>query len=303
MDRFEAIDRWLGQRNRKVWLLFDDLDVLFGPGEEYRQERETALNGLFAGWLEMRAFTRLRWKFFIRADLYDRLTFENKSHFRGREISLAWREEDLWRLVLRQAASSSDTFADFLQQHYRLAVEGLERTPPEVLEQSLWPLWGQRFRTWGRGYTKNWILNRVTDTQDNRFPRSLILLLRAALDRERELYQQGIPPAPDAILRPQALREVWEKTVSEERLDAVYSEYPELKSWLEACKTAHLRSPATLQELEEVLGLRGNDLTEALQQLEAAGILRYSERDQRYRFAELYRPALQVHLRRRERQD
>ena len=52
--------------------------------------------------------TNVRFKIFLREDIWNRLSFDNKSHFNGRDIILQWTPGDFLRLALRQALQSPD---------------------------------------------------------------------------------------------------------------------------------------------------------------------------------------------------
>src|SRR5690606_24405995 len=40
------------------------------------------------------------------SDLWERITFPEKSHLRGKELRLTWDSRDLWRLVVKRALAS-----------------------------------------------------------------------------------------------------------------------------------------------------------------------------------------------------
>ena len=90
------------------------------------------------------------------------------------------------------------------------------------LQKVLYPLWGERMGRGNKAYTHNWIRNRITDTRDNRFPRSLILLLQKAVDLERGYTERS---SYESILRPRALIDAL-PFVSEQRVNEVRDEYP-----------------------------------------------------------------------------
>jgi hypothetical protein len=90
---------------RKLWFLYDDLDEDFPEAGEVRQQ---ALTGLFqlVQSCDANRLTEIRFKIFLREDIWNRLSFDNKSHFTGRYIILQWTRIDFLRLALRQAIQS-----------------------------------------------------------------------------------------------------------------------------------------------------------------------------------------------------
>lgn len=96
----DAIDK-----SQKLWFLYDDLDEDF---LEVREVRRQALTGLFqlVQSCDANRLTGIRFKIFLREDIWNRLSFDNKSHFTGRDILLQWARIDFLRLALRQAIQS-----------------------------------------------------------------------------------------------------------------------------------------------------------------------------------------------------
>ena len=189
-DELQAIDNWLQAQGQRMWLLYDELDA--GFGQDY-ERRKRALEALFVWWIEVHpGLKNITAKILLREDIWDELNFTNKGHFAGRFVQLRWVEDDLWRLVLRQVLLTSKTLAEILREKFGVDIEWLDSFETGQLQKVLYPLWGERMGRGNKAYTHNWIRNRITDTQDNRFPRSLILLLQKAVELERG-YSERIP--------------------------------------------------------------------------------------------------------------
>ena len=118
-----------------------------------------------------------------------------------------------------------------------------------------------------KAYTYNWVKKRIGDYKENRFPRSLILLLQCAVENEKAAYDRN---PYEAILRPRSLIEALPK-VSEERVNEVYNEYPELVVYLE--KLADERSPIDGERLKAIWQVDSIRLKELVTSMTAAGIL------------------------------
>jgi hypothetical protein len=76
----------------------------------------------------------------------------------------------------------------------------------------------------GRGnksFTYNWVRKRIGDYKENRFPRSLILLLQRAVENEKTADDRN---PYDVVLRPRSLIEALQEVVSSERVYEVYNE-------------------------------------------------------------------------------
>lgn len=290
-DGFDAIDRWLNQNSKKVWIFYDELDSGFGQDNKRRQR---ALEELFAWWLEISSSLKnITPKILLREDIWNNLNLTNQGHYQGRSIQLRWDEADLWRLVLRQLLNSSDTFQKLVNDKFGLAADRLDNIEEELLRQSLYPLWNMRMGRTKKAYTHNWVRSRITDTQDNRFPRSLILLLQAAVEIEKSYAERNVY---ESVLRPLALINAL-PSISKQRVEEVRNEYPEFIEFL--TKLRNESSPISIDRLSEVWELRDADLKALVVNMVQSGIMkeyaRPSEEDKaRYSIAEIYLSGLDM---------
>ncbi len=268
-DQLRDINSWLQENNRRVWLLYDELDTGFGYSQEDYQRRRKALEALLAWWLE--SGIGLKYivpKIFLREDIWNQLNFTNKGHFVGRSLELKWEEADLWRLVLRQVLNNSGSLSQTIDRESGVKVERLENIELKQLRKSLFPLWGEKMGRGKAAYTYNWVRQRTADSQDNRFPRSLILLLDEAVKREKNLSTEY---TDSRILRPRSLSDVLPK-VSKQRVNEVRNEYPELEKLLD--KLQGERSPIDENRLTEIWEIEGKELTTRLKEMIDAGIFK-----------------------------
>jgi MinD-like ATPase involved in chromosome partitioning or flagellar assembly len=284
-DTFRAINRWLDTEKQQIWLLYDELDVGFGSSKESHSRRRRALEALLSWWLEFGdTLSNVKMKSFIREDIWREINFPNKSHYTGHDLVLRWQEEDLWRLVLRRALNAP-TFAERMFNAFGLDKNRLEQMDVDSLRRFLHPLWGERMGRGRKAYTHRWVLRRIADARENRFPRSLILLMAKAVENEKT---QG-SPQQDILLRPRSLQDAL-LYVSQKRVEEVRDEYHELESALDELKgNPSPLSRETLVELWKRLETNPEDLIEKLLQ---AGILERrpaeGEDTPRYAVAELY---------------
>jgi cellulose biosynthesis protein BcsQ len=293
-DELRTIDRWLRENNQGVWLLYDELDAGFGSTQKDYVRRRQALEALLAWWLE--SGTSLRCivpKIFLREDIWNQLNFTNKGHYTGRSLQLRWDEADLWRLVLRQALTSSATLSRFLEQKLGVTVTRLNAIELEQLRTSLYPLWGDRMGRTKKAYTYNWVRTRIADGQKNCFPRSLVLLLQEAVKREKDFSTEY---SSEIVLRPKALIDAF-PFVSEQRVDEVRNEYPELKEFLDRLQNE--RSPINANQLAEIWNVKDSKLADLIRDMIQAGILTERSRPNDppprvYAVAELYRYGLNM---------
>jgi MinD-like ATPase involved in chromosome partitioning or flagellar assembly len=293
LDELQMIDEWLGQRGQRVWVLYDELD----SASSQKDLRRNALDALLEWWLRSGpGLNTISPKILLREDIWAGLNFNNKTHYSSRTILLRWDEENLWRLVLRQALSTSPTFAAIVRQQSAIELAHLDVSLQiDTLRKGLYPLWGEQMGRVKKSFTYNWVQKRISDYQGNRFPRSLILLLQHAVEIEKNTYDKN---PYDTVLRPRSLINALPE-VSEERVNDVKNEYSEFSEYLDLL--AGERSPISGKHLAEIWNVDGARLKELVNGMIAAGILQeypsrlsLSENDIRYSVAELYLSGLKM---------
>jgi len=186
-----------------------------------------------------------------------------------------------------------------VQQQTSIEFSRLDSIPQlDVLRKGLFPLWGERMGRGNKSFTYNWVRKRIGDYKENRFPRSLILLLRRAVEVENEKAAYDRNPY-EAILRPRSLIEAL-SVVSAERVNDVRNEYLEFVVYLE--KLAGERSPIGVERLEAIWEVDRVKLKELVTGMTAAGILQeytssrplLPDSEARYSVAELYLSGLKM---------
>ena len=159
-DELQTINEWLGKNNKKIWVLYDELDT--GFGQKY-DRRRSALEALLGWWLEVGpGLSNISPKILLREDICNGLNFTNKTYYASRTVQLRWEEQDLWRLVLRQALHTSSTLAGLVQQQASIEF-ALQISIPQldVLRKGLFPLWGERMGRGNKSFTYNWVRKRI----------------------------------------------------------------------------------------------------------------------------------------------
>ena len=287
-DRLRTVDRWLQDNSQRVWLLYDELDAGFGSTPTDYLRRKRSLEALLGWWLESgTSLKSIVPKIFLREDIWNQLNFTNKGHYSGRLLQLRWDEADLWRLVLRQSLTSSETLSKSFEEKLGITVDRLNTIELEQLRTSLYHLWGERMGRTKKAYTYNWVRTRIADGQKNCFPRSLVLLLQEAVKAEKNFLTEY---SSEIVLRPKALIEAL-PYVSEQRVDEVRDEYRELEEYL--TKLRGERSPIDETRLAEIWDVKDTKLAELIREMVDAGIFTERSRPKDlpprlYAVAELY---------------
>lgn len=273
---------------QKLWFLYDDLDEdVFEAG----QLRQQALTGLFqlVQSCDANRLTEIRFKIFLREDIWNRLSFDNKSHFTGRDIILQWTKIDFLRLALRQVIQS-EPFKNLVDRSSPVAVESIDQASEEAIDKALELLWGSRRR--GGNRAKNvsrWVYERLTDSSGTTFPRSLSILLKGA--KEHELTYKGQSSSKfrtDRLIQGKSL-EFGLKKASEKRCEEIKEEYPDLTKFFDSLKgKLAFLSKEQLQELWQYSAHDIPSFEEFVSFLNEIGIIEWREKENRYKFAHIY---------------
>jgi len=286
-DALSILDEHARETKDVIWLLYDDLDEDFPSRNEVRTE---ALAGLFrlVQSCDARRMEFIRFKIFLREDIWQRLVFDNKSHFNGRELLLQWTRIDFLRLALRQAMQSQE-FKSLVSRFS--PVESVDQANEETINRALELLWGTRRRRGGNAkYVSRWVYERLTDSSNTTFPRSLSILLQGAKTQELSYRDNSAIQAPtDRLLRSKSL-EKGLREASKERCDAIKEEYPDLAKFFD-----HLKAVAALAEEDELRRIWEESAQQVISTFEEfvafiseVGLVEWRTKDQRYRFADIY---------------
>ncbi len=287
IDALNVIDEQARKKSQILWFLYDDLDEDFLEKGGIRQQ---ALTGLFqfVQACDARRLTAIRFKIFLREDIWNRLNFDNKSHFNGRDLILQWTKIDFLRLALRQAIQSKD-FKNLVDRFS--PVESIDQASEEVIERTLELLWGSRRRSGSNAkYVSRWVHERLTDSSGTTFPRSLSILLKGAKEQELSYKGQSSIKSPtDRLLRGKSL-EIGLKKASEERCNGIKEEYPDLMKFFDSLKG--VSALLSREELQTVWQESAEDdrlpFDEFADFLSKIGLAEWRDKEQRYKFADIY---------------
>jgi hypothetical protein len=218
-DTWRSLDEWCERKGKRVTLLFDDLDVALGETEEGLKRRRGLLVGLLdqtnASWISTR---NVGVKVFLRKDIFDGLGTEEQAKYQKRDVTLNWRPDDIWRLIVRAMAAASETFRTHLAQR-GVNIENLEETPREDWAAALELIWGDRLGT-GESNTRStsWAEKRLRDGKERLFPRAALWLIEAAVRIRKGSRVESAP-----LLDPRSLRAAMPE-VSSARLEELLTE-------------------------------------------------------------------------------
>jgi MinD-like ATPase involved in chromosome partitioning or flagellar assembly len=269
------------------FLLFDALDTGFGNSAKERERRRSAIEGLCSILIQQADLKHLKFKIVLREDIWRQLRIENKSHLYGRYVTLDWRDQTTYYKVALKQALRSPRFAEML----RAAPTSVSSNNVDDWSESevviAWNLLvGERMKGEKTAFTRNWVWNRLADSNADHSPRYLLQLFREVTEWEKD--EQNRSSYDRSIIRPRAFIQQLPR-VSVQALEALNEEYPELESLLARLRQIG-RTPVVSGELE--------NFEEPLTLAREVGLIGVYEgtedKVERYRVPEIYRYALNM---------
>jgi hypothetical protein len=238
---FRALDQTFGKNGKTYVLVFDALDVIADQWMAIRAQ----LEGVIKLALAVRALQSVRVKLFIRPDMADdRRLWEvgDASKLRHREVPLAWRRRDLYRLLWTLLANSPDdaesrggaVFREVCSKAFDAKFEFQDdswRPPPRLVEdedmqqQILHALAGKYM---GAGPTKGdtyrWVTNHLSDAAGFAAPRSFLLAMKEGAAKTK---------SPDTVLDKAGI-EAGARIASKVRVEELSEDYRWMDTVLKA---------------------------------------------------------------------
>jgi hypothetical protein len=221
------INKVLEDSECSIWILYDRLDNAFS-----RQEVEIpALRALFRTYRDFAGFNNLVLKIFLRDDIWNRITkekgFRESTHI-TKVYTIDWTDKAIKHLVLSRFFNNQT-----VEDHYKITREEIlasDDLQSEVLKKIL-PVQVESGPK--QSNTFDWILNHVSDGKQKFAPREVISLLNKAREQQVRIEETGDETRTNGyLIGPKALKLAFEK-VSKERVETLYSEYPEQRKIIE----------------------------------------------------------------------
>jgi len=287
-------------RTGPIVVTYDGLDRIKGSSST----REHMTASLLAMWISLAdRYKNIRPKVFVREDLFQASlsAFPDASKLDARSVSLEWRVEDLYRVLIKHMANTSEELKNWVEGSSRgihLSLQGaLGWMPPNTLPETgkgsqksfVDHLAGEQMGTGEKkGLTYRWIPNRLQDAHARTVPRSILSLTRHAAVFATE---QGPGAQSLRLLTPLELQGALERT-SKRRVDELKEEFP-VVGRLASLKgrTVMLARNIAIEELSRVTPIEdehGADGEQVLRTLIELGVM--SERpDGRIDVPDIYR--------------
>ncbi len=254
----DELDARLEREGRLLFVAYDELDVLGGADWK---AMAAGVEGLVAFWAAYaRRWRSIRPKIFLRTDLFDRFAVRggaDLAKLAAGRVELTWSDRQLYAMLLRRIANTSDRLADYVRGAPRSVVKwredaklgwipSLERWTDArpIIERMVGPYMGGNRK---KGLSYRWPLAHVRDGRERAVPRPLVRLFEEAARLEEN---NPNPVRGMRILAPTSLRRALDR-VSEEHVAHARDEW----KWIDALKDRlrGLLVPAERREVERRL--------------------------------------------------
>ena len=275
----EILDRCVNDLDLRIWVPIDRLDEAFAATPEIEIP---ALRALLRTYLDSKEYPRIRFKMFLRNDLFRRISetpFVNLTHIHSAMVDISWIKDDLFALICDRLRNS---------QYYREHILCLQSN--DEIFYCVFPL--QIDRGDRKPTTWNWITNRLTDGNNRIAPRNLIDLVSKAIDAQsrRDAQTRRAVVLGEPLLEPVAVRTALEQ-VSELRVqDTLIAENGHIGAHVQSFYGG--KANHTKETLSAVLSLSGIALENAVSDLQKAGFL--GREGDRYIIPMMYRSGLKI---------
>lgn len=267
-DLLSEVDLYLGQKNKTVWILLDKIDELFANKTDIRKE---CIEGLFGAYIDLIArYKSIKFKIFLRTDIWKSLSFVNKSHLTDKTTNITWEPSTLKKLLIKRAVFSevihnyicsvirTTSWEDDIDTCFNLIFPEKVYSGPHEAK------------------TMTWLIERSTDGLGGVYPREIINFGNYAVKNElqrTDSLQEEITEGMSILSGP-SIRDAY-SSVSSVKVNSYLSEFPSLSKHFEKF-AGQTTADYTQKELIRLMdGLTPCD-TEMIYQLHETGVIQYS---------------------------
>lgn len=270
-DLLSEVDLYSGQKNKTVWILLDKIDELFANKTDIRKE---CIEGLFGAYIDLIArYKNIKFKIFLRTDIWKSLYFVNKSHLTDKTTNITWEPSTLKKLLIKRAVFSevihnyicsvirTTSWEDDIDTCFNLIFPEKVYSGPHEAK------------------TMTWLIERSTDGLGGVYPREIINFGNYAVKNElqrTDSLQEEITEGMSILSGP-SIRDAF-SSVSSVKVNSYLSEFPSLSKHFEKF-AGQTTADYTQEELIKLMDGLAPCGTEMIYQLHETGVIQYSTGD------------------------
>jgi hypothetical protein len=287
-ELYEIANKALTKAGLSVWVLFDRLDVAFADSLDLERN---ALRALFRAYNDLKAYTNLSLKIFVRDDIWQRITlggFTEASHI-TKSVHITWSEESLLNLIMLRLLNNQ-SLIDYAEVNPNEI-----RSDYQKQHDLFYRLFPRQVDTGKNPDTFNWILSRTTDSSGNSVPREVIHLLEMAKEIQIRKLERGSDEPPESQLFDRPSFKEALPIVSKVRFEqTLLAEYPDMREHL--IKLANEKAEQTPESLQKLWNKGEEETSEIARRLAEIGFfdIRGTKEEPTFWIPFLYRSALNL---------
>lgn len=272
----------------KLWLLFDRLDVAFADSANLERN---ALRALFRTYNDMKSYSNISLKIFVRDDIWRRITeggFTEASHI-TRSLTISWSPESLLNLIVLRLLSNQPIIdycgvdADAVRSDYAAQKNLFYSLVPDKIDSGKNPK------------TFEWMVSRTTDGTEQPAPRELIHLLSTVRKLQILRFERGAAEVEETQIFERAPFKEALTEVSKVRYEqTLLAEYPALRDYLNQLEGE--KCEQTPESLAKLWNVPIEEASRIAKQLSEVGFFYVigDKANPSFWAAFLYRPALNL---------
>lgn len=265
-DLLSEINTYLLQEGKSVWLLLDKIDELF-PGST--DVRKKCIEGLFLAYIDFVArYSNIKLKIFLRTDIWNTLSFVNKSHLTDKTTIITWKDDSLKKLLVKRALYSP-TIQRFLFQKLG------SLHPEENVDRCFDIIFPERVYTGQKeAKTMAWMIERAKDGLGGVYPREIINFANLSVKEELLLCDSADEIDNKPLISGAAIRNAF-PNVSKIKVDSYLSEFTSLLSHFKRFNGQQTAEYSQAEFFDLMRGLKpsGEDMIE---QMHETGVISFS---------------------------
>lgn len=242
-EKLGLFDSFFYEKNIKIYLIYDYLDVYISKVSEIRGN---VISGLISMWQKWdRFYKSIKCKIFLRSDIYDEeVMVNNKTHLDDNKISLVWTYNDLLKIILKYLISEFQEInekLDFVIERKDKVLGIFITNEEEKIYKAIELLFGNSIHG-GFSSTIKWIRNHLCDGNKDITPRTILWMLQLGAYYESSIskYLSKRDVLINGYCIKYALKgnkEIKGDSISRKKLMELREEYPELYQYIEGLES------------------------------------------------------------------
>lgn len=287
-DILYDINKSLQEKDLVAWLIFDKIDEIYPMSIT---DRNNALSSLIRTAMELQdKYSNIRFKIFIRSDIWPHLSFVNKTHLDDKKIKLEWTEDSLCALLIKRALVNKNV-KEYIENQLEERIDfSKDELSYDIAKKVFYLIFDNQIYSGPKeARSLGWMIERITDGLDSKFPREMIMFANKAKEHQKVLSNK------QHMIDGLNIKNSYED-ISIARCENYLAEFPIYKKYFDTFTGAN-QTTFTYEELKKLFDGLALDFDEVLNELtDSIGLLKKNITKNTYEVPRLYRIGLKMVL-------